>query len=340
MEARFLNKQEEKLWDEFVLSHPLASIHQTSTWGHFQSSIPERGKYFIVVLEKNGKIIGGSMIIKHKLRGNLCWFYSCRGPLLNYNAANISEQVETLLSEIKKIAQNEKAVFFRIDPPIKKIPDLKGFKETKYGFQPTHTLILDLTKPLEVLLKEMKPKGRYNIHIAEKKGVKIIKADIKDKTTFEKQLTAFHEILLQTTNRDGFSAHGKAFYKDMLTTLSDEEKACLYLAKYENKIIAGILVTFFKCTAIYYYGASGNEHRNLMAPYLLQWAAIKEAKERGLKFYDFLGIAPQDAKNHPWKGVTEYKLKFGGEVHEYSKAKDYVFKKFHYLLYLLYKKLR
>jgi len=88
---------------------------------------------------------------------------------------------------------------------------------------------------------------------------------------------------------------------------------------------------------IYYYGASDNHYRKVMAPYLLQWEAIKESKKRGCKYYDFLGIAPEGAVNHPWAGVTQFKGKFGGEVVDYPKAKDLVLKPFWYFLYKLRK---
>ena len=121
----------------------------------------------------------------------------------------------------------------------------------------------------------------------------------------------------------------------MLTALKDD--ACMYLAEYqgegmdEKKVIAGIIVTYYGDTAIYYFGASGNEYRNLMAPYLLQFHAIKKAKEKGLNWYDFLGIAPEDAgKGHSLAGVSGFKLKFGGKTVQYMKAKELVYKSFWY----------
>jgi len=108
------------------------------------------------------------------------------------------------------------------------------------------------------------------------------------------------------------------------------ERCKLYLAEFEGEIIAGIIVTFFGDMAIYYFGASGNAHRNVMAPYLLQWVAMRFAKARGIKWYDFLGIAPLDEngevdEKHAWAGVTEFKRKFGGVTVNYLPARELVY---------------
>jgi lipid II:glycine glycyltransferase (peptidoglycan interpeptide bridge formation enzyme) len=126
----------------------------------------------------------------------------------------------------------------------------------------------------------------------------------------------------------------------MIEILGEKDFAKMYLAEYEGETIAGVIVTFYEDTATYYYGASSNKHRNVMAPYLLQWHAIKEAKSRNMKKYDFLGISPPDAKNHPWQGVTEFKMKFGGEIVEYVKAKEFIFKPFWYWVIRIVKKLK
>jgi len=115
------------------------------------------------------------------------------------------------------------------------------------------------------------------------------------------------------------------------------ENAQLLTAEYQGSIIAGGIFVYLDECGIYYYGASDNEYRNLMAPYLIQWEAIKEAKKRGCKTYDFLGVAPENAKNHPWAGVTEFKKKFGGQIIDYPTAKEMVLRPFWYNVYRLYK---
>jgi len=340
MQAEILRKSEEEKWGNFVKSHPLATIHQTPEWGHFQHQISERGKYWIVALKEDKRIIGGSLIIRHKLPKGHSWFYSARGPLLDYQSKDIQEQMDILLAKLKPLAKKEKSIFYRIDPPIERktpFPHLKKFKEVSYGFQPEHTQVLDLTISTEEILKQMKQKGRYNIRLAEKKGVEIIKCNNSDPEQLCKYVDEFYRILAETTKRDGFSPHKESYYKKFLENL--QKSATLYLARHTNKTLAGIIVTYFNDTATYYFGASSNEYRNLMAPYLLHWQAINDAKQKGFKYYDFFGISPANDKNHPWQGVTQFKKKFGGSLLSYHPAREHSFKPLIHLLYKIYKKL-
>lgn len=350
IQARILEKSEEKKWADFIMKHPLATIHQTPEWGHFQAKLPSRGKSWIIVLESSNKILGGTLLIRHKLPKGYSWLYAPRGPLLDYDSKNVHEQMDALLEIIKKIAAEEKSIFLRIDPKHErsecssqeKFCEAKhlfpNFHPIKHGFQPEHTLILDLDKSESQLMLEMKPKGRYNIRLASKKGVTIRTADFQNFKKFEKDLQDFYKILTETTTRDGFSGHDIKFYEEMLQNL--KQNALLYLAEFEGKIIAGSINTNFKDTATYYFGASSNEYRNLMAPYLLHWQAIQDAKHNGYKHYDFFGIAPENSKNHPWAGVTEFKKKFGGTEVSYAPAQEFIFKSILYRFYKAYKKLR
>lgn len=397
MHAEILKKEQEEKWDKFAHTHPHSSIHQTSNWAHFQSNVPARDKFWIIAIYEDDnpkkKIIGGTLLIKHRLpKSKYCWLYSPRGPLLSYEKSRIAKkQLKALTSQIKKIAKAEKAIFYRADPPIHRTKKNKhqlkfpGFYYSHLGFQPEDTLILDLEHPHQTILKRMKSKGRYNIRLAKKKGVKIIEVAppvlrAKKETVdlirqFQSEIDGYFNLLQETLERDKFYGHSISFYKNMIEKLAPDADphdpttptptsktslkkalkngfAKLYLAEYTPKethttqYIAGIIVTFYKHTAIYYYGASGNEHRNVMAPYLLQWHAIQEAKSLGCKHYDFLGIAPptrRDSlgpKGHPWRGVTEFKHKFGGEHVAYLPAQELIFSPFLYLLYRIVRHFR
>lgn len=336
MKVQILNKTQEHKWTEFIEDHPLATVHQSLPWIHFQEKVATRGRYWILALMQKDKIIGGTVLLRHKLPRGFSWLYASRGPLIDYTD-NPQQAIELILEAIRPIAKRENSVFLRIDPPLEKNPPkLKGFKESPAGFYPEHTLILDLTPSEEEILKQMKPKGRYNIKVAKKHGVQIISVDSKAKN-FENYLGAYHKIVSETTERDGFYAHRKSFYRAMVQTLDEEKAGKLYLARYKGKIISGLLATYFKDTATYYYGASSNANRNIMAPYLLQWQAIQDAKQAGYQYYDFLGISPPDKPNHPWAGVTSFKRKFGGYHRAYIRCQEYSFKPFIHLLYKIRK---
>ena len=279
------------------------------------------------------------MIVRHKLPKGYCFLYCSRGPLLDYNPDTVDDQMNTIRKAAQSIAKEENAIFIRIDPPLKKLKKIKRFHISHAGFQPEHTLILDLTMSKEELLEQMKQKGRYNIRLAHKKGVKVHISNPRNPEEFEKDIDAYYKMLQETTIRDKFSGHNKDVYKNMVEILAGHKFADLYIAEYEGKILAATITIFYKDTATYYYGVSSNEYRNLMAPYLIQWQAIKDAKKHGYKTYDFLGISPPKAKDHAWKGVTEFKKKFGGKEISFTPPQEYAYRPLMYWLYRIYKRL-
>jgi len=307
----------------------LNTIEQTKIWAEFRKKAEDEN-FWQISFGKNNK----SIIQKIPLPKGFCWLYCNRGP-------TSTKTLESFFNEVKKIAKRENATFLRIEPPIysntqkaenyEKVAKNLKFIPAHASHQPEYTLIINLAQTEEDILKNMKQKGRYNIRLAKKKGVVVQES---------KNATRFYEILQETTQRDGFIPHNKKFYQIMLDTLEPFGMAKLYEAKYKGQVIAGLLATFYDKTATYYYGASSNIHRNVMAPYLLQWHAIKEAKELGFTHYDFLGIAPPNNKKHPWEGVTSFKKKFGGETVRYVKAKEFAFKPFWYWLFRLIKKIK
>lgn len=344
LDLKILEAKDQGKYNLFAKNHSLGSIHQCWEWGIFQSKSKFRDKFWVIAIQdKNTNIIASALVIKQNLPMKKSWLYCPRGPLIDFEhlgkeaqnqikdstqERNKNQQqvaaLQLLLKKIKEIAQVEQAVFLRIDPGLRledKV-NLKsfGFKKAHAHYQPENTLILDLTQTEEQILAQMKPKGRYNIKVAQKHGVEVRVSDGN-----EKDLEAFYKLLEETTQRDGFSGHNLEYYKNMLTILGPEQVK-LYLASYKGEIIGGIIATFFKDTAIYYFGASGNKHRNMMAPYLLQWRAICDAKKLDLKFYDFLGIAAEGAVKHAWAGVTDFKLKFGGKRVDYYPAQELVYK--------------
>jgi lipid II:glycine glycyltransferase (peptidoglycan interpeptide bridge formation enzyme) len=188
---------------------------------------------------------------------------------------------------------------------------------------PRHTVLLDLNQSKDTILNNMHPKGRYNIRLAEKKGVTI-------KQVFDTK--QFYQILKDTADRDNFFINSEKYYQTFFTHLSSKNKAKLFMAYYKDQPIAGILNAYFNKTAIYYYGASSNQHRNLMAPYLLQWHAICDAKEQGYTHYDLLGVANPNNPKDPLQGVTYFKQKFGGKPHKWPDSRIIIHKPFLYFL--------
>lgn len=342
-------------WNEWLASQELGSLYQTSIWANFQEQIPGKEKSQLVTVQdpQTEAILGGGFLVKHALPFSLSWLECPRGPVFDSNLSEdqIDMFFEIFLEKVRAIAAQEKSVFLRIDPPMLLTSDQKNdyefvlskqkFRAAHASYFPQTTLTLDLNLSEEELLQQMKPKGRYNIKVAQKHDVYIKKIAPE---SVKKHIEEFHPLIEETARRDHFFVHDAKYYETMLTTLGDS--AALWLAYKDEPNqptptpLAGLIATYHANTATYYYGASCYDHRHMMAPYLLQWEVIRDAKEQQYSTYDFLGIAPTEAKNHPWQGVTEFKTKFGGSVVSYIAAKEFVFKTFWYFVMLLRKKFR
>ncbi len=300
------------------MENAFQNLWQNPLWGKFQEAIG-RKVWTVEVPDAS------ALVIRHGLPLGFCWLEIPRGPLFN-DKKDLSE----VLKKVAEIGKGEKAVFVRFSPyeeaKISKVGHHK-IVSSRHDHHPQTSLVIDLSQTEEEILAQMHPKGRYNIKVAERHEVAVEESQ---------DIDAFYSLLEKTGGRDGFGIHPKAYYQKMLAVFGP---LCqLLVAKHNGQAIAGGIFVYLDDWGIYYYGASDNAHRNLMAPYLVQWEAIKEAKRSGCRHYDFLGIAPEHAKNHPWAGVTEFKKKFGGEVLDYPRAKEMVLRPFWYWLYRLAKR--
>jgi lipid II:glycine glycyltransferase (peptidoglycan interpeptide bridge formation enzyme) len=294
------------------IKYKYRSLWQHPLWEAFQKSIGRKTWY----LKNSG---AQALVVSHSLPFQLCWLEVPRGPLFKDQ-----ESLQKILEEIRRIAEKEKAIFVRMSS-YKTLP--LNLPETNHDRHPQTSLILDLSMSEEGILAQMKQKGRYNIRLAEKHDVKVEESN---------DIELFYHLLKKTGERDDFGIHEKEYYQKLLDSMG--KNAQLLMARYEDRVISGGIFVYLDEWGIYYYGAFDHHYRKVMASYLVQWEAIKQAKKRGCKYYDFLGIAPEGAVNHPWLGVTKFKDKFGGEVVDYPKAKDLVLRPFWYSLYKLAKK--
>ncbi|MGI5096356.1 peptidoglycan bridge formation glycyltransferase FemA/FemB family protein [Treponema socranskii] len=197
--------------------------------------------------------------------------------------------------------------------------------KTKTDIQPPDTTLIDLTKSEDELLSAMRSKWRYNIRLAQKKGVVVRayrartdKADVRSlDSDASRALDIFYELYKTTASRDGIAIHAKKYYEDLFALSASHKDAPLitvYIASHEGENLASIITLFSKSEAVYLYGASSNAKRNLMPAYLLQWTAICDAKSYGSAVYDFYGMPPSDDKNHPMYGLYLFKTGFGGRI--------------------------
>jgi lipid II:glycine glycyltransferase (peptidoglycan interpeptide bridge formation enzyme) len=279
------------------------SFLQSDEWADFQKQLGRK------VWQ-----IGGVNIIEYRLLKNKSYLYSPRPEL--------PHDINGFIKQVKEIAKKENAIFFKTD--LHNPVDLQrfGLRKSK-NIQPLRTIILDITKSEQEILNQMHSKTRYNINLAQKKGI-ILRIG-NNQHDFEE----FWKLVLKTGKRDGFRHYTKEYYKKMLEILGVK----LFLAEFNGKIIVANIVIFYEQTAVYLHGASDYKYRNLMAAPLLQWHQILEAKKAGCMEYDFWGI--DEIK---WPGVTRFKKGFGGKEITYPGAFDLIFQPFWYKIYKAAKK--
>jgi len=316
---------DKKQLNDFVGSEEHAQFLQSWQWGEFQKEI--NGIIWrIGAVEDSGRLVASAKLVKKQLPMGKSYFYCGRGPVIG-DIKRITEITSELFNTIKELAAEEGVMFLRFEPVYEfKVADFPFPVSQTINVQPSQTLILDLTKSEDEILQAMHQKTRYNIRLAEKKGVKVVEASAG---RFEE----FWQLLTSTGDRDEFNLHGRSYYQNMLKIGNSFVK--LLFAEYQGKPLAGNLVVFFGDTATYIHGGSSNENREAMAPYALQWHNIKLAKQLGYKYYDWHGV--DETK---WPGVTRFKMGFSGQVVKYPGTFDLVYDDAWYNIYKMIRKVR
>lgn len=305
------------------------SFLQSSDWELFQKQ-----------LKNKTYRVNEKLLIKNPLMLGQSYLYS---PRVSFED---KKDFESFFDKVKDIANKEGAFFLRIEPDV----ESSDIKFADYGFniakekQPKQTLMVDLSNSEEELLANMKQKTRYNIRLAQKKDVKIVKGDGKG-------LKAFCLLAEETAERDKIKFFPKEYYFELINKI---KKAKIYTAYIGNKPLASAIFYFDEDIVYYLHGCSSSGDRQYMAPYLLQWEAMLDAKKTGARWYDFWGVAPLvmvegkfEMKNpdHSWNGITKFKLGFAqndktAKYVVYPGCYEYSFGKKRYLLYSLFKKIR
>lgn len=246
------------------------------------------------------------------------------------------------LSDIKELLSGipKGVVFVRFEPEKLATLEKNRFNLKKVGpksllsgqSSPKATRVLDISKSEEEIIAQMKPKTRYNIRLAEKKGVKVKVMDDAD---------ILYGLLVATSKRDkGYFPHEKSYYANMIKELAQNNEAHIFVAERNGEFLSAILVTFFGEVATYLHGGFSEGHRSLMAPYLCQWEAIKYARGKGCKVYDFWGVAETDDPDDPWAGISRFKEGFGGEKVVFPGTYDLVVSGFWYNILTLLAKIK
>ena len=325
---------------EFNQKHPKGHFLQSPEWAKLKS---EWKNEVVLSEDKDGNINGAMSILIRKLPYiNSSIMYSPRGPVCDIHD---KETFQDLVNGAKELAKKYNAFILRVDPDIpdndeefKKIAQEVGFKlkENVKDFseviQPRYVFRLNVKdKTEEELLKSFHEKTRYNIRLAGRKGVTIKEGNKED-------LKDFHRIMIETGARDGFIIRPLAYFEKMYDCLGPDHMKVL-MAYYDGKPISGVIPIFYGNKTWYLYGASSNEHRNLMPNYLLQWEMIKMAIARKDDIYDFRGVSGVVDESHPQYGLYRFKKGFGATFTEFIGEVYLPFKPFTYKMYKISEKL-
>ena len=292
-------------WDSFLTRYPEAHILQTSAWGQLKSAFNWTPVYI-----RTGQ--AGAQVLFRRLPLGFSVAYVPKGPL--------GEDWESLWPELDRMCRSYHAIFLLVEPDASEpLSDATQLIMRKFGLeaapiQPRRTVLVDLSGTEEQVLERMKQKTRYNIHLAERKGVVVNQV-----TDLEK----FCALMKVTGARDGFEVHSPEYYRRAFDLFSADQRCALLIAEFEGRPLAGLMVFYLGRRAWYFYGASNDEERNRMPAYLLQWEAMRWARQHGCSEYDLWGIPDEeeavleahftDRSDGLW-GVYRFKRGFGGKM--------------------------
>lgn len=306
-------------WDAFVSSQPGSQFLQSWAWGEFKRSQGHDVVRLALADEKEKWIVAGQYIYHPKRLFGGFWF-APKGPIIVHDQLDAPEKMfkEFLDQSIPYLIAQRKGMFIRCEPPIEYKIDTTPLPDSfirRRAIDPSSTVLVDLKESEEELLSDMHEKTRYNIRLAERKGVTVRVSDTDEDV--EAYLALNHE----TAQRDRFSSQSDQYIRSTVQSLRASKMCRVRLAEYEGEILAANIEMHFGDTYTYLYGASSSSHRNVMAPYALQWSAIKAAKQAGCRFYDFYGSNPVSKDSidfkDSWEGITRFKLGWGGSRVEF-----------------------
>lgn len=307
---------------------------QSAAWGAFKRATGWKSNRFRIEAAPHPAGRGAGvftldlLVLERALKAGFSFAYLPHGPERLPEGVGAGEFLEALGRALKPFF-GPRCLFLRFDLPWY-APEPGRESETGYvgetpmpdrrtliagshlkiapDVQPPDTVLLDLRAAEEEILAGMKPKWRYNIRLAEKKGVTATESG-------REAIEEFHALYRTTAARDRIAIHPRSYYEALFdSTRGSDARVSVWTARHEGRAIAAIITLMRGSRAVYLYGASSDEKRALMPAYALQWAAIRAARDRGCAEYDFFGIPPGDDPSHPMAGLYRFKTGFGGLI--------------------------
>ncbi|HEX9068877.1 MAG TPA: peptidoglycan bridge formation glycyltransferase FemA/FemB family protein [Ktedonobacterales bacterium] len=297
-------------WNRFVESQETGNITQTYEWGELGHA--SGGRVLRLGASVNGELRAALLAVVERaplLRRS--YLYVPRGPVCDDPN---SPALAALLAHTAKEARKLGAFMVKVEPNVRDgdtawlaMLAKAGYQRSPFATHPRRSWVLDVTPSEEALLAAMKEKWRYNIRLAGKKGV-TVRHSLDDG-----DIATFYRIYEETAKRDGIWIHPQEHYASFLKLYGSRDAARLFIAEHEGVPIACLIAARCGTVTTYMFGASSNQQRNRMPNHLLQWTAIRWAKENGSAVYDFRAIAEVLEPDEDMYSLYTYKSGFGGE---------------------------
>lgn len=313
-------------FETFVRTHPKGHFLQSHEWAEVKESWKWEG---LLSRDETGTVRGAlSVLIRRVPCTPYTLMYGARGPVCD---AHDLTTLKELTEGAQTLAKKHNAYALRLDPDVQSSDTefVRIMKDLGYrhqpgdkdfnGVQPCYVFRLNVKgKTEEELMADFAQKTRYNLRLSARKGVTV-------RLCGEEALPDFERLMQVTGARDGFIVRGQNYFRTMLRALGEDAR--LYMAYWEDKPIAGTLAIHYGNKVWYLYGASSNEHRNVMPNYQLQWAMIRWALERNCDIYDFRGVSGDITPENPLYGLYLFKKGFGGDLTEFCGELTMVYNK-------------
>jgi peptidoglycan pentaglycine glycine transferase (the first glycine) len=327
-------------WDAFLADRPDAHVLQHRLWGELKAHFGWHVER--VAIAHQDQIVAGAQILFRRLPWGQRLAYIPKGPIIPWQEMALVHEFQQALIAV---ARRLRAALLLIEPDL--LDGLQastqlaalGWRPSPRSVQPRSTLVIGLDGEEEVLLGRMKPKWRYNVRLAARKGVTVRVGTPAD-------LPAVYALMQETARRDRFAIHVADYYAAAYELFVPAGLATWLLAEYEGRLLAAIVVFAHGHRAWYFWGASASEGRHLMPNHALQWAAMRWARDQGCREYDLWGI-PDEVGQNPeayatseiepnglW-GVYRFKQGFGGRVVRFVGAWEHPLSPVGYALYRL-----
>ncbi len=315
-------------WDEYVLSCQPKAFLQSWNWGESHKLMSE--KIIRLGFYDNHRLLGVCLMIKQTAkRGPHILIPG--GPLIDWGNEKL---VNFVFQEIKNLARLEGVWFVRVRPELvsnnknKSIFKKLGFVNAPMHLNAENTWILDIDRSEEELLAQMRKTTRYLIKKSLKEDYQLeITQDISKVSTLFKLQT-------ETVQRHKFIGFSKKLFEVELKSFGKDGQADLYICKKDKKAVAAAIIIYYGDTAYYHHSGSTGKYPKLSFSYFLQWNIILNTKSKGLKYYNFWGVAPDDNPKHRFAGVTIFKKGFGGEQTDWLHAQDLPVSLLYWLTYM------